>query len=174
MNKTDLLTMLEYQIWANGRVLSRCARLTPEALTAPRDLSHGSLFGTLVHMLDTQWAWRIACETGQLPVDKITQARFANLADLRRYWKEDDHLLLEYIRGLPAGALNQSVTFSWPRARPRQRILWHILEHIAIHGIQHRSEMGLPLAALGRSPGDLDFLIYVSRRQGEAMPGDEE
>lgn len=174
MNKVDLLTLFDYQIWANARVLSRCARLAPDALTAPRDLSHGSVFATLLHMLDTQWAWRYACQTGRLPVEKITQGRFTNLASLRQFWKEEDQRMLDYVNGLAPGALNQPIVFNWPRARPRQRTLWHILHHITNHSTQHRSEIGLALAAFGQSPGDLDFILYVARRQGEVVPGDED
>lgn len=174
MNKTDLLTLLEYNAWANNRLLLRCGRLSTSALQTPRDLSDGSLFDSLLHIIDTQFYWRVGCETGQLPSGKLSTTRFVNLNALRRFWREEDARLMDYVNGLPDGALDRMVSYTWPRARTRQRTLWHILAHIANHGTQHRAEIGRTLAALGQSPGDLDFLIYIARRQGEALPGNVE
>ena len=41
-------------------------------------------------------------------------------------------------------------------------MLWDMMVHVVNHGTQHRSEAAMALAAMGRSPGDLDFLDYVS------------
>jgi uncharacterized damage-inducible protein DinB len=38
---------------------------------------------------------------------------------------------------------------------------WKALSHVAIHGAQFRSEAGAALAGLGKSPGDLDFIVYL-------------
>jgi len=41
-------------------------------------------------------------------------------------------------------------------------MLWGMMTHVVNHATQHRSEAAMALTAMGRSPGDLDFLDYVS------------
>ena len=38
--------------------------------------------------------------------------------------------------------------------------LWRLLTHLAIHGVQHRSEAAAMMTALGQSPGNLDLFFF--------------
>jgi uncharacterized damage-inducible protein DinB len=57
MNKLDLVTLWEYNHWANERIFQRAARLSVEQLAAESWLSHHSCLKTLVHIVDTEWSW---------------------------------------------------------------------------------------------------------------------
>lgn len=163
MNLTQAVTLIQYNAWANQRILSKVSRLPASSLTAETFLSHKTILGTAIHILDAQWYWREGAQTGNLPVEKLSPADFPSLPSLKRRWTEEDRILLEYVQVLTDEALNGLVTFSWPRARPRSRPLWQILVHIVNHGTHHRSELGQYLATLGKSPGDLDFIKFIAR-----------
>lgn len=163
MKPVDALTLVAYNQWANERVLRAAARLTREELAGASWLSHGSVLDTLLHILDTQWYWRLACETGAAPAERLTAEQYPTFAALRRYWQADDARLADYVAGLSDARLNGEVSYAWPRARPRTKVLWHVLVHIVNHGTHHRAEVGRYLATLGHSPGDMDFMLFVSR-----------
>jgi uncharacterized damage-inducible protein DinB len=158
------ITLVNYNAWANHRVLLKAAHLPWDALSAEGPLSHGSILGTLIHILDTQWYWREGAQSGRLPMQTLSPTDFISLASLMKRWQIEDQSLLDYVRTLSAAELQGSVTYSWPQARPRSKPLWHILLHIVNHGTHHRSEIGQQLATLGRSPGDLDFIKFVSMK----------
>ncbi len=82
MFKSDILTMYDYNCWANGRVLVASAQVTPEQLAAPARLSHGSLRGTLVHILAAEIIWRMRCQEGVSPTAMPTENEFPTLASL--------------------------------------------------------------------------------------------
>jgi uncharacterized damage-inducible protein DinB len=163
MDQEQAVTLVEYNIWANHRVLRKAAHLTSDELHCETALSHRSVMGSLVHILDTQWYWREGAQSGKLPVDNLSAAEFPTVASLRRRWEIEDRLLLGYVQGLSKAELKRNVTYSWLWARPRSRPLWHILQHIVNHGTHHRSEIGHYLATLGYSPKDLDFIQFVAR-----------
>jgi len=163
MKTEDLLTFVQYNQWANQRLLRRAAHLSPEQLKELCWLSHGDLLNTLLHIIDAQWSWRLACQEGTMPAERLAEDRFPDFKALRTFWEQEDERLIAFVESLDDAQVEDQVQFRWARARPRTRILWHIIAHIVHHGIQHRSEAGQYLASLGRSPGNLDFIIYVSR-----------
>jgi uncharacterized damage-inducible protein DinB len=163
MDKEQAVTLVEYNAWANHRVLLKASHLTSAKLLRKTALSHDTIMGTLVHILDTQWYWREGAQSGKLPTKTLSPADFHSLVSLRRRWDEEDRLLLNYVQGLSLDELNGSVTYNWLWARPRNRRLWHILQHIVYHGTHHRSEVGQHLATLGQSPKDLVFIKFVAK-----------
>lgn len=161
MDHTQALALAGYNQWANQRLLRKVARLRWDELLAPAPLSHSSLLGSLVHLLDAQWYWRTGAQTGSLPLQTLTTADFTDFPTLKTRWQHEDEQLIEYIGSLTPTDLSGTVTYRWPQARPRTRPLWQIILHIVNHGTHHRSEIGRYLASLGHSPGDLDFMRYI-------------
>lgn len=165
MQPDQATSLFEYNAWANHRIVLKLAHLSVEQLTAPAPVSHDSILGAVVHLVDTQWYWREGSQTGHLPVKKLLASDFADLEVLRHRWEAEDRLLLEYVQGLSADELAGVVTYTWPQARPRTRPRWQILMHLYTHGVHHRSEIGRHLATLGHSPGDMDFIKFVLRKK---------
>lgn len=163
MNPEEAITLVEYNLWANHRVLVKAARLSPDKLVADAYLSYRSVMATLTHILDAQWYWREGAQFGNLPSKALSPSDFINLASLQQRWKAEDSLLREFVLGLSQDKLQGLVTYKWPQARPRSRPLWHILMHIVNHGTHHRSEVGQYLNILKHSPGDLDFIKFVAK-----------
>ena len=163
MDRAHAIALVSYNAWANRRVFNRAVRLPLSTLNRKAPLSYPSPLATLVHILDSQWNWRVAVQEGLAWVEPDMQpGDFRSLAALRHKWDEEDHLLLRYVRGLTGRALAGKVSYSWPRARPRSRPLWAVLMHIVNHATQHRSELAVWLTERHLSPGNLDFMHYVA------------
>ena len=161
MKRSQAVTLLKYNAWANRRVFVKAARLPPRILNAPAPLSYPSPIATLVHVLDAQWSWREGVQYGVLRKEPLRPSSFPSLSSLRRRWDEEDRLFLEFIKSRSDRQLSGTVTYTWPRARARRRPLWHILLHVSHHATQHRSELALFLTTQELSPGDLDFLDFI-------------
>jgi uncharacterized damage-inducible protein DinB len=164
MNPEEIVTLVGYNAWANHRIFIKASHLSWDELLFQTTLSYRSVIGTLIHILDTQWYWREGAQIGQLPVHALSIADFPTIKVLEHRWILEDQRLSDFVHNLSANDLQSPVTYSWSRARPRSKPLWHILMHIINHGTHHRSEIGQYLATLGQSPGDLDFIKYVSKK----------
>lgn len=69
MNKSDLELLIDYNYWANRRILDHVAKVSDEQFNAPNapGFSAGSLRGTLVHVMSSEWLWRMRLQHNVSP-----------------------------------------------------------------------------------------------------------
>ena len=168
MKKAGVVALVEFNVWANRRILAKASRLSTRDLRRSATLSYPSPLATLVHILDTQWYWREGAQIGFLPRETLEPSDFPTFSGLRRRWAEEDRLLLHYVSSRTERQIAGTVTYTWPQARPRTRPLWHIIMHVVNHGTQHRSELALFLTAKKLSPANMDFLDFIRHKAAKA------
>lgn len=162
MQIAEVLALYNYNYWANGRILRMAAGATDEQFVAPGPVPHGSLRGTLVHMLDIEWSWRLRWQ-GMAETEALRAENFPTVAALVTRWREDEQEMRAYLATLRDDDLARGVALS------RGPIpLWRFLLHVVNHGTQHRSEAAVLLTGFGHSPGDLDFTVFTRHEQGVA------
>jgi len=153
-----LFTLAKYHAWQGRELLKAAARLQPEQLRSG-SLSHGSVFDTLVHVLDVNGSWRSAAEE----VPEPDFGKFTTLDDLRRTWLIEDERFTSFVAALTADDLDREVTPSW-KDRPFR--VWWIVSHIVHHQVDHANEIGWELTRLGASPRDTALMGYLDTHRG--------
>ncbi len=161
MDRFDVLTLFDYNYWANARVLDACAQVTPEQFVTPARLSHSSLRGTLAHILGTEIVWRMRCQQGLSPAAVPGEREFPSLEALVERWNEEEKAMRAFLESLDAEKLEQPVRYQTTKGVPYENILWTLLVHIVNHGTQFRGEAGVALTEYGHSPGDLDLIRFL-------------
>ncbi len=161
MLQSDILTLYDYNYWANARVLDASSQVTPEQFVAPARLSHGSLRGTLAHILGTEIVWRMRCQEGISPPAVPDEKDFLSLESLVSRWQDEEKIMRAFLQSLDEQALAGSVQYKTTRGVPYENTLWKLLVHVVNHGTQFRGEAGIVLTDYGHSPGDLDFLFFM-------------
>ena len=161
MRAADIKTLYRYNDWANQRVLQTAAELDAGRLVASAPLSHGTLRGTLAHILSAEWIWRLRCADGISPSRMLDEAAFPTLDALQRRWQEEAQRLLAFVFGLSDDALDRSIHYTTTEGRTMANILWHLLALVVNHGTQHRSEAAVALTSFGHSPGNLDLIVFL-------------
>ena len=161
MNKDDILQLYQYNSWANARILNTTAQVTLEQFLAPASFSHGGLRGTLVHTLFAEWIWRRRWE-GRSPTAWLQPEDFPTFEALRTRWQSEEIKLMSFVENVSDEVLNDTVLYSRTGGEPRENILWHLMVHLVNHGTQHRSEAAALLTDFGHSPGDIDFVYFLS------------
>ncbi len=161
MEKHEIQLLIDYNCWANARILRTTAQIAPEQFTAPFAVSFGSLRGTLVHILGAEIVWRLRIEADNAPYFMIGESEFPALVDLRRRWTAEEAALRAFLSSLDEDGADQVIQYKNSRGIAMQNPLWQILAHVVNHGTQFRSEAAVILTQLGHSPGDLDLIYYI-------------
>ncbi len=161
MDKSDLTLLFAYNRWANAKVRDACGRLAPEQLTAPAQVSFGSLFGTLAHILAAEMAWRVRMQEGLSPDRLLIAADFPTPQALTTRWQEEEARMQGFVESLRDEDLNRWVEFTTTSGKRQASTLWRALVHVVNHGTQFRAEAGAALSVFGQSPGDLDLILYL-------------
>ena len=163
MELESIRTLYAYNRWANDRVLSVVASVSPDEVRRDLGGSFGSLWGTLVHIFVVEWLypqrWR-----GVYPSALPLPENFADLAALRAFWDEvrtdQQHLidrLNEQLLQQPVEYINfHGEKFSYP--------LVDQMRHLVNHSTYHRGQVTLRLRLLGKEPLSTDYLLYLDER----------
>lgn len=161
MNTNNILTLFNYNYWANGKILGTAETLDEAQFIAPANTSHKSLRGTLIHILGTEWMWRMRCQEGISPAAMITEINFPTLNAIRLGWQTEEQAMRNYLSRLEDIDLSRKISYFTTRGTKYETPLWQILVHVVNHGTQFRSEAAMLLTESGHSPGDLDFILYL-------------
>ncbi|MCB0129334.1 MAG: DinB family protein [Caldilineaceae bacterium] len=169
MNGRDILTLFEYNGWANRRIMDAARRVRTEQFVAATTNSYGSLRGTLVHLVEAEMAWRTLCQNGTMSgFHDLVEDDFPTPVALEQLWQEEQPRLRAYLAGLTDADLNGSIHYTTDEGDEQARVLWHCLVHVVNHGTQHRSEAAVLLTDYGCSPGELDFTVFLNEHLSAA------
>ncbi|MBX3069284.1 MAG: DinB family protein [Thermomicrobiales bacterium] len=161
MNSTSTSQWLEligHGAWADEQLLDAAARLSAEDLqTAIGPGGYGSLFETLVHIHDAQKFWFDRARGKPLEEHPV----IASLDELRSAASVQFAQLSAYVTSLDDEALDEVVEYRSHDGFSGALARRHMLLHQALHAQQHRGEVALALTRAGRSPGEIDFDVYL-------------
>jgi uncharacterized damage-inducible protein DinB len=163
MKIDEIKLLYDFNYWADERILSTTAKISPEQYVASTDF--GNLRNIVVHMLDAEWVWRLTCE-GQPVHDwkELTEADYPTFDGVRDDLLSEQQKMRAFIDTLTDGDLDRIVRYTIDTGTVRERVMWHCLVHVVNHGTQHRSEAAAILTSYGQSPGDLDFTVFLNQR----------
>jgi uncharacterized damage-inducible protein DinB len=165
MRADDVTLLFDHLYFVRDRILDAAGR-APSALADPAPPTIRDLRTTLVHELDVEWSWRERLD-GATPTtfdDTIAELTVDDLPDLDAIagrWQTDEAEMRAWIARLGDEGLAGPCGAESPPRHP----LWFHLMHLYTHGIQQFSDAAVLLTAAGQSPGELDFLDFVERRE---------
>jgi uncharacterized damage-inducible protein DinB len=148
-----------YNVWANHRILLAASDLTAEQFLAPAGSSYPSVRDTLVHTMSAEWIW-LSRWKGTSPKAMLEAIDFPNLQAIQKHWDGIEAKTQQFINQLNPSQLTEVVSYVNTRSEKWAYPLWQQMFHQVNHATQHRSEVAAILTLFGRSPGNLDYLVY--------------
>jgi len=164
MKTIDLIILYDYNYWASARIWRAALQVTPEAFVADNGSSHGSLRGTLTHLLFAETVWRRRLQGEEMPSGLPQVGDFPTPQALHQAFLAEEAQMRAYLDSLTDDNLQAIVHYKNTKGVPFQNTTWHVLSHMLNHGTQHRAEVAAMLTELGHSPGDVDMILYLREK----------
>ena len=167
MNLPDIRHLFDYTEWANVLATDAAAKLSDENLRRDVRISHGSIFGTLLHMAGAEWIW-LERWHGHSPPGKDAWALWtaescSDLATLNVRWREVVDRRARFISELDESRLAAELPFKLLSGDPNSMRLVDQMQHVANHATLHRGQVVGMIRQLGIDPPSTDLLFYLRR-----------
>lgn len=166
MNREEIVALVEFNSWANGKMLTAAEALTAEQFTQEIISSFHSVRDTFGHILNAEWAW-LERLNGRSPAAMPSVKEFADITSLRARWTDMAIRMREYAQGLTQPNLEEIVeykTFNYGQSRSAR---WQIIQHVVNHGTYHCGQVTTMLRQLGANPISTDLMQFY-REQSAA------
>ncbi len=162
MDIEDVEFLYAYNRWANRKAVTAVGALSAKQLYQDLGSSHGSVFGTLVHILWAEWRWLgrwLAATEGPGP-DPIA---CETLGTLRSRWAEVERAQAAFLGQLNPSGLADPVSYENPPGTTWTYPLSQTLQHLVNHSSYHRGQLTTLLRQLGAVPVATDLLVFVDQ-----------
>jgi uncharacterized damage-inducible protein DinB len=167
MNQSDIKHLFDYTEWANDLAFNAAAALSDEDLRRDVGISHGSIFGTLLHMAGAEWIW-LERWHGRSPA--LAEAwsvwkteACADLATLDERWRDVIDRRAHFISGLDEATLQAELPFKLLSGDASSMRLVDQMQHVVNHATLHRGQVVGMIRQLGIAPPSTDLLFYLRR-----------
>ena len=152
----EIRDLFAYDRWATAKLLHAVDGIDDATWTRSEVIDERGLGGILVHMLGAYQRWRHGlADDAESP--RPERGPLPSPAELRASWEDEWPAMDAFLAGLDETWLDrddEGVPFAG------------MLRHLVNHGTQHRSEAAALLTQAGRSPGDLDMIVWLEDRAG--------
>jgi uncharacterized damage-inducible protein DinB len=167
MNLADVKHLFDYTEWANGLALDAAAKLSDEDLRRDVNISHGSIFGTLLHMAGAEWIW-LERWHGRSPAGAEAWSLWKtescpDLATLNLQWHQLIERRAAFISKLDEARLSAELSFILLNGDSNSMRLVDQMHHVANHATLHRGQVVGMIRQLGIAPPSTDMLFYLRR-----------
>ena len=163
MTVDDIGVLFTYNRWANHRVVTAASQLNPQDFVRDLAASHGSVRGTLVHILWGEWLW-LQRWRGESPKVVFDPVQFPDVATLKLRWPGVEREQKEFIGMLTNERLSTPTSYENLQGQVWQYPLGHMMQHIVNHSSYHRGQVITLLRQLGEIPPSTDFLVFFDER----------
>ena len=173
MNLKDIRTLYAYDRWANRCVVAKAGLLDAEDFTRDLKTSHGSIRGTLVHILGSEWFW-LELWRGESFQDVIArepeweETLFTDVSVLEARWSIVERDLQVFLEGLTEEVLKTRMSFNFFHGQQWDFPLADYMQHVVNHSSYHRGQVITLLRQLGHTPPATDYLVFLRESAAQA------
>ncbi len=166
MSQLDLLrSLLQYDDWANDRVLQASATLTDEQLDRAFDMGRGSPRRTLLHIVSAEHVW-VCRWQGRAETPWPDEEERATVATMHERLQQVRSARDSFLAQLSDGDLGRQVRYRDSFGSPYIAALGDMIIQLCHHSAHHRAQIVNMIRRVGGSPPELDYM-YWKRKPAE-------
>lgn len=168
MRKEEIAALVEFNAWANQRVVSAVESLALEQFTRELGSSFSSVRDTLAHILGVEWVWLERLQ-GRSPAAIPPAKDYTDIGSLRRRWAELEASMQSYMQRLAQTELDEVVEYKTLSFGMGKNPRWQMIQHVVNHGTYHRGQVIAMLRQLGAKGIGTDLITFYRERNAAGI-----
>ena len=166
-DKDYLLSLLDYNVWANEEYFKQIRDLPADEVTKQRESLMNNILVSVNHLLMIDKVWLGHMKGEKHSFKKLQTVLHENLDNLWAAKKEMDREIRGYVRGLSGDDLEEVVEYELIGGNKGSLPRYLIITHLAIHGAFHRGFIGDMFGQIPVIPAGQDIPVWErALRQG--------
>ncbi len=140
-----------FNSWATQRIFDAVADLSADRFTQDMKASHGSIHGTLTHLVAAEKMWLSRC-TGKPDAAMLTPEDVPTVANLKKTWEQTGFAAARWLGTLTDRSLQETFTMTTANGTSYTHTIAQAFQHMVDHSTYHRGQIITLLRQLGLAP----------------------
>jgi uncharacterized damage-inducible protein DinB len=155
-----LLSLLDYNAWANEAYFRQIDELPAEEVTRQRPSLMNSILVSINHLLVIYTVWMAHMQGKPRPFTSLQTVLHEDLGDLWAAKTEMNQEIRDYVSSLSGGALEEVVAYELIGGNRGRLPRYLIITHLAIHGAFHRGFISDMFGQVPLMPAGQDIPVW--------------
>ncbi|HUI09624.1 MAG TPA: DinB family protein [Bacteroidota bacterium] len=167
MTLQDIKRLTAFNAWASNRIFDALAALPAEEFTRDMKASHGSIHGTLTHMVGAEKMW-LSRMVGTPDKAMIKPADVPTLAEVKKTWEETGFNMAKFLGTLTDRKLQETFPMTTSTGQQFIQAYGDALQHVVDHSTYHRAQVVTLMRQMGHTPpsaGMMGFFRETAKAQ---------
>jgi len=148
-----------FNSWANNKIFDALAQLSTEQYMRDMQASHGSIQGTLLHMVGAERIW-ISRLLGAPEADLLTATEAPTLQAVRSVWETNGYETARFLGRITDKSLQETFAAKSPKGDTYTHMYWQAVQHIVDHSTYHRGQIITMMRQLGVVPPTTGLIVF--------------
>ena len=157
MTLQEAKLLYAFNAWATQRIFDVLAPLPAEMCTRDLHASHGSIQGTLTHLVASEKIYSAGLTGAPAPA---MPGGLPTIADLKETWEETGFAIARWLGTLTDRKLQEPCTITTATGTTHTHTIAQVLLHLVDHGTFHRGQIVTHLRQLGVTPPSTGMITF--------------
>ena len=158
MTLNELKTLHAYNSWATNRTFETLDQLTDEQYSKDMRTSHGSIKGTMVHLVGAEKIWLE--RFNEAPQPFLGENPPETVAELRTIWEQTGHATAKWLGMMNDRKLAETFSMKSRKGDQLTPVFWQAFQHVTNHSTYHRGQVVAMLRQIGVAPKGTDMILF--------------
>jgi uncharacterized damage-inducible protein DinB len=158
MNIDDVRKLIDYDQWANQKMVDAIGKLDRDQFTRRIESSFSSIRDTLAHIIAAEWVY-VRRWKGESPTAMPGWATNSTLESLLSNLREIERERAGFVAALTDESLVTPITYRNFRGQEWTYLLSDMFLHVVNHSTYHRGQLTTMIRQVGGTPPATDLLL---------------
>ncbi len=164
MTLNEIKLLHAFNSWADNRIFEGVAQLTPEQYRQDMKSSHGSIHGTLTHIVGAEKLW-LSRWVGKPDASLLKAHDVESLKELKEIWERVGYEMAKFLSTTTDRKLQDTFTYTSTEGKEYTHVLWQSILHLVDHSSFHRGQVITLMRQLGVKPPGTGMNVFFRETQ---------